>query len=220
MDPLAALEPVEGLWAVVTIAGREVRGSLVGFSGRIAVVAFDRAQPVASGESLRLRLGVDAGNASDNAVIVGRVLHVLLTKDGRPAVAFTLPDTDDRARRLEARVPFGERVELVVCDSRVGGDAHQRARGIDLSPNGMSVCSERELPPMTALLVRLRLPRAAAPLQFRAHVRWCRPNGNQFHCGLVFSGLKPTQAREIAATVLELAAAEDDATAPGAATYS
>jgi len=212
VDPLTALDPVDGLWAVVTIGGREVRGLLVGFSGRVAVVAFDQAQPVAAGDSLRLRLGFDAGDERDHAVVVARVLHVLLTRDGRPAVAFTLPDSDDRARREEVRVPYAERVELVVCDSRIGGDAHQRAHGIDLSAGGMSLCSERELPPMTALLVRLRLPRGTEPLQFRAHVRWCRPVGSQYQCGVVFSGLKPAQGREIAAAVLELAAAGDTAT--------
>jgi hypothetical protein len=209
VDPLAAVEPAPGpgvsrLWAIATIAGREVRGELVGFSGRIAVVAFDRAQPLAAGSALRLRLGADTGNVSEDAAVVARVLQVLLARDGRPAVAFTLPDDEAQSRREEVRAPFDVRIDLIVCDGRVGGDAHQRAQAIDLSATGISIHSERGLPPMTAVLLRMKLPRSNTPMQFRAQVRWCRPTGNQYLCGLLFTGLKGSQGRDIAAAVLEL----------------
>lgn len=197
------LSPV-GLWAVATIAGRPVRGELVGFSRRTAVVAFDRAQPVAAGQAIRLQIGIDHEHEPDETTVVARVLHVMLTRDGRPAIAFTLPDDEAEARRGEVRVPFETRIELVVCDGRIGGDAHQRARAIDLSANGMSIDSERELPPLTTVLLRLRLPRAQAPMQFRAQVRWCRPRGNRYLCGVQFTGIKPNQAREVAAAIVEL----------------
>lgn len=204
MESAAPAQPTQGLWAVATIGGREVRGELVGFSRRIAVVAFDRAQPLGAGDMLRLRIGIDGGARTEDATVIARVMHVLLTRDGRPAVAFTLPDDEAAARRAEARVPYEARVDLIVIDGRVGGDAHQRAHSIDLSANGISIRSDRELPPMTSVLLRLTLPHANGPMQFRAQVRWCRPQGSQFLCGLVFSGLKGNQGREIAAAVLAL----------------
>jgi hypothetical protein len=207
---MATVQPTQGLWAIATIAGREVRGELVGFSRRIAVVAFDRAQPVGAGDGLRLRLGIDggAGSGSDDAIVLARVLHVLMARDGRPAIAFTLPDDEAEARRAEARVLFDAKVDLIVCDGRVGGDAHQRAQSIDLSANGISIRSERELPPMTTVLLRITLPQANGPMQFRAQVRWCRPQGKRFLCGLVFTGLKGNQGREIASAVLQLSDTE------------
>ncbi len=202
---MTLLEPVEGTWACVTIGGRDVRGDLVGFSRRIAVVAFERAQPLAVGATVRLQLGVRAGDRSDDTAVLARVLHVLLTRDGRPAAAFTLPDEIGPARRDDARVPFDERVNLVVCDGRVVGDAHQTARAVDLSAAGMSVVSDRELPPTTTVLLRFTLPNATSAMQFRARVRWCRRQERGYLCGLQFTGLKGTQGRDIAAAVLALA---------------
>jgi PilZ domain len=204
VESTSTLSSPIGLWAVATISGRPIRGELVGFSRRTAVVAFDRAQPVAAGQSIRLQIGIDNGLEPDETTVVARVLHVMLTRDGRPAIAFTLPDDEAQARRGEVRVPFDARIELVICDGRIGGDAHQRARAIDLSATGMSIDTDRELPPLTTVLLRLRLPRAQGPIQFRAQVRWCRPRGNRYVCGLHFTGIKPNQAREVAATIVEL----------------
>ncbi len=203
---MTTLDPRAGAWAVATIGGREVSGELVGFSGRIAVVAFDRAQPLAVGDTLRLRLGLAGG---EDAAVLGRVLHVLMHRDGRPAAAFILPDDMGDSRRDDARVPFEERVNLIACDGRVGGDAHQRARAVDLSTSGMSLVSDRELPPMSTVLLRFLLPRVNVPLQFRAQVRWCRPQDNQYLCGVVFTGLKGTQLRDIASAVLEISRAAE-----------
>ncbi len=204
MDATSTLPSPVGLWAIATIGGRPIRGELVGFSRRTAVVAFDRAQPVAAGQSIRLQVGIEHDRESDEATVVARVLHVMLTRDGRPAIAFTLPDDEAEARRAEVRVPFTTRIELVICDGRIGGDAHQRADTLDLSTTGMSIDSERELPPLTTVLVRFRLPRAPGPMQFRAQVRWCRPRGNRYVCGMYFTGIKPNQVREIAAAIVEL----------------
>lgn len=203
---MTTLDPRTGAWAVATIAGREVTGDLVGFSHRVAVIAFERAQPLAIGDTLRLRLGVPGG---DDAAVLGRVLQVMLHRDGRPAAAFTLPDDEGAARRTDTRVAFDERIQLIACDGRVGGDAHQRARAVDLSTSGMSLLSDRELPPMTTVLLRFTLPRASAPLQFRAQVRWCRPQGNQYLCGTLFTGLRGTQLRDIASAVLAISRAAE-----------
>ncbi len=193
-----------GIWAVATISGRETRGELVGFSQRTAVVAFDRAQPVSAGNTVRLRLGYSEAHDSDETTVAARVLHVTFTRDGRPAVAFTLPDNEGRQRRTDGRVPWDESIELVVCDGRVSGDGHQRARAVDISVTGMSLLSDRELPPLTTVLLRLRLPRSHSAMQFRAQVRWCRPSANQYLCGLAFTGIRPNQARDIAELVVEL----------------
>ncbi len=204
MDSIAPVVAEHGTTAVAIIAGREVHGDLVGFSDRIAVIAFDRAQPVAVGSVVRLRLGATTATTVQDDEVTTRVLQVTITRDGRPAIAFTMPEDGLEARRADVRVPFDSRIDLIICDSRVLGDAHQSARAIDLSVSGISLWSDRMLPPMTKALLRFRLPGSQSVIQTRAQVRWCRAVAQKYNCGLAFTLLKGGQSRDLATAVVLL----------------
>jgi hypothetical protein len=199
-------------WAIAIVGGRPRRGAVAGFSPRIAAVRFVERLALDPGDAVRLRLGIDPlpdGTPGAEVTVLARVLHVLDATAASPLVAFTLPDVEAGARRDEDRVPYDERVSLVVADARVVGEAHQRARSLDLSVGGMSLVTDRALPPGASVLVRVGLPGDRHPIQLKAEVRWCRPGDDPRRpgvtIGLVWSAPDADQQHRLAAAVVQIA---------------
>ena len=199
------IDPDSG-WAIAVVNGRDVLGTVIGFSPRIAVVSFDKPQPLRIGEPVRMRLGLGHGDCS----VLARVLHLMPSRDKRAVVAFTLPDVTDAARRDNGRVDYEARVTLVVSDCRVSGDLHQRGRTVDLSIGGVALRTDRALPPRAGVLVRIPLAAQRHPVQLRGEVRWCRhePEADPsiaYLCGLAWLRLSAEQRYLLSQTVVTVA---------------
>lgn len=188
---------VEHPWARVTVGGVGILdGDVIDFDDRSVTIA--TAQPVrgAAGRPALLTLGMGADRRSG---VMATVRATSTAPDGRACLLVDLdgPDTDDRRRH--DRVPFAAKVDILIVSGVASSDPRVKSVAVDLTPRGIAVRGERDLPPRADVLLRFPVPPArGAVVQVRGKVRWCRADPESgWLIGISFERVSASAAQQL-----------------------
>jgi hypothetical protein len=182
-----------------------LRGTLVGFDHRTAVVSLPHRADLPLDRAIWLTLGLEGEQAER---VLGAV-RASFDQDGAQCVVIDLADTTapsgaDLRRRV--RVALHERVEALGISDRPGPDPFWRGTTFDVSSQGLGALMTSPVPVGTLVLLRFRLPPHRAAFQVRARVRSCeRESAESFRTGFLFERLTAGHAQQLHAAVLHMA---------------
>jgi hypothetical protein len=181
-----------------------LRGDLVAFNERTAVVALHTPIDVPLGRAVWVVLGLDGQQAERVPAAVVRCFE----HDGRPCVAVELADLSGAGRRRHPRVPYRERVEVIGITDRPGPDPRWRAVAFDVSLQGLGAVLPSEIRNGAVVLLRFPLPPHRAAFQVRATVKSCeRESADAFRTGFWFERITAGHVQQLHAAIVHLARA-------------
>ncbi len=192
-------------WAQVDIDRlRSLRGDLVGFDTRSAVIALQEGDDVPVGRAVWVVLGVEGEQAARVAASVVQSFE----EDGRRCIRVELADLDGAGRRRHPRVPFEERLEVIGITDRHGSDPRRRGMTTDLSIQGLGAILPSEIKVGALVLLRFMLPTHRALFQVRASVKNCqRESADHFRTGFLFERVTAGHVQQLHAAIVHLARA-------------
>ena len=198
------VEPRTKAWAQVDVGLQTLRGDLVAFDQRIAVVKVATADDVPIGRAVWLVLGLEGEQAARVAASVVESREA----NGARLLSFELTDLDGAGRRRHPRVPFTERIEVIGITDIPGQDPRWRGHAHDLSIQGIGATLPTEIRSSALTLVRFPLPPHRAPFQVRAVAKNCeREAADSFRVGFLFERVTAGHVQQLHAAIVHLARA-------------